>query len=391
MKSVNPLVAAALLAGCAGMNPRVVEPAEYLAGLSSDPTIYGDDRASSFVAPFDMSFEPLRKILLVNFNDPVYEGIEMQTFDGSDGKEALMLMLYRRDQRVDHYWTANYAMDDEHRRQRSALLNTPAFHGAWPLEYHLTVTGGGLDVAAKIRDVDGREIAFSLKETGSAPGYGAILAPVAARSLEPDAFSLVFMHDFTLVRVKNAQARVVVGGEERAIEKLPVFFPGPRAYLLRYSLRNVAGRWNVRAQATLAAIPVSLGDSSAADGAFKYDLAWTNGHPEIRTATARSGDHAMRLSFGPPLPDLAGLRDGARVDGRFTVDVNEVQGVIAGEYRVQRSGESVQLEIHPVEGWQPPMASGAPWVRSYRWKAQLSPAPDGRLQLKAKWIRANDG
>lgn len=65
----------------------------------------------------------------------------------------------------------------------------------------------------------------------SAPTFDALLAPIGAGSREPDSLPLISMHDFKLVRRKDAQVRVAIAGQERPVDLLTFFFPGPRAYL----------------------------------------------------------------------------------------------------------------------------------------------------------------
>ncbi len=52
------------------------------------------------------------------------------------------------------------------------------------------------------------------------------------------------------------------------------------------------------------------------------------------------------------------------------VNVNDVPGVMAGEYHVLRDEAGVRVVIQPLRAWHPPM-EGPPWVSTYRYEATI--------------------
>jgi hypothetical protein len=124
---------------------------------------------------------------------------------------------------------------------------------------------------------------------------------------------------------------------------------------------------------------------SCRDGQTRYELIDNAGHPEIREMVGSSDKHTVSFEFSPPIPDLPSLRDGIEVDGRFSAGADEVEGIVAGEYHVRRRGETVEMEIRPLEGWQP--MPGPTWVRSWIWRSILTLGADNAVSMKAAWIR----
>jgi hypothetical protein len=376
-----------LATACVALQPSVVEPDEYLGAHENPASIYESTLEPSLLPIFDVRFEPMERVALVNFSDdPVYNGIELQTFDTPDGGESALALLWRRDGVVDVYMTPNHRMDEVARRSLENLLNRITVQPA-SFEYRLNVTEHGLDAALAMRDREGRDVRFEVVETRGTPRLGALIAPVGAQVEQPAYLPIVFLDDFALVRRRGARIEISIDGERRAPEKMTRLVRGPASYFTRYSTRVVIANWNERREARLHPLPVPPGATEVRDGNLSYRLAWNAGAPEIATLVAHAGSDRLTLRFAPALPAIQAMRPGVRVDGRFVINVNDVDGVVAGEYHVQRSDDGVYLALQPLDAWQPPILDGAPWVASYRYEAVVSAGPGG-MYLKGQWHRA---
>jgi hypothetical protein len=270
---------------------------------------------------------------------------------------------------VDVYLTPNFRMDGDKRRSLENLLNRITVQTA-AFDYRLEVSEYGLDAALRMRDRDGREVSFEIVETTGRPRLGSLIAP-----------------DFALVRRRGARSRVVIDGQERTPEKMTRLVRGPASYFTRYSTRVVIANWNERRDALLEPLPLRAGAAEVTAGNLTYGLRWNGVLPEVESVIAPAGMDRVTFRFSPALPAWAALRPDAVVAGRFVINVNEVEGITAGEYRVQRDATGVRLEIQPLQAWQPPILRGPPWVASYRYIARLdlsSPQP----RLKSEWRRA---
>jgi hypothetical protein len=71
------------------------------------------------------------------------------------------------------------------------------------------------------------------------------------------------------------------------------------------------------------------------------------------------------------------------------IGINGVPGVVAGTYRVARTGDAAELSLQPLKAWQPPILKGAPWVSTYRYEARIDLSAAAPT-LASAWTRASD-
>jgi hypothetical protein len=377
------------VSACVAMQPSVVQPDRYLGRQVNAETIYRAAAAPVLLPIFDVRFEPMERLMLVNFgDDPVYEGIELQTFAASDGGESALALLWRREGVVDVYMTPNHAMSERSRQGIENLLNQITLQRA-AFAYRLDVTEHGLDAALRMTDRDGRDVRFEIVETRGRPRLGALIAPVGAQTEDPAYLPIVFLDDFALVRRRGARLEVTIDGDRRAPDKMTRLVKGPASYFTRYSTRVVIVNWNERREAALRPLALEPGQAEIGDGNLGYRLSWNGPHPEVAAVTAHAGEDRVSFRFAPALPDLLSLREGTGVAGRFTISVNEVEGIVAGEYYVRRDPEGVRLVMQPLAAWQPPILKGAPWVASYRYEALVEVEAAG-ARLVGGWRRRTE-
>jgi hypothetical protein len=382
-------VAIPILAGCVSMNPSVVDPESYLGSRTNAPEAYRSVAPPVLLPVIDVRIDPMDRLFLVNFgDDPIYEGVELQTFPGADGgPPAARVLLWRADT-VDVYDPPDRTFDEDvDRRGLEALLSPREVTlQRTDFDYRFGITEHGLDAALRIRDREGRLVEVEVVETRGEPVIGGLIAPVGATSASPDYLPLFFLDEFALVKRGGTRVRILVDGRERSPSKMTRLMKGPASYFTRYSNRVVLAHWNERRDTVLEPVPLSPGTEAVEAGGLEWSIQWNGERPEVPSVAARPGADRLTFVFSPALPDLTALRTGTRIEGRFVVNVNDVPGVVAGEYRVERDAESVRLVFQPLEAWQPPMVRGLSWVSSYRYEAEIdlgvTPA-----RLVSRWER----
>lgn len=68
------------LAGCVTMNPSVVDPDVFLGARTNPADVYGPAGSAAILPVLDVRIDPMDRLFLVNIaDDPVYEGVELQT------------------------------------------------------------------------------------------------------------------------------------------------------------------------------------------------------------------------------------------------------------------------------------------------------------------------
>jgi hypothetical protein len=381
---------AVFLAGCVDMQPSIVEPGKYLGRQSNPEGIYREDAAATVLPVFDIRFDPMDRLMLVNFaDDPVYEAIELQIFDAEDGGESALVLLARRGGDVDVFTTRNHVLTDDSRAGIEALMTpgTVTFQTA-DFAYRFIVGPHGLDAALDLVDRAGKLVSFEIVETKGEPRIGALIAPVGARSSEPEYLPLIFLDEFALVKHSGTRIRITIDGHDRQPDKMTRLLKGPAVYFTRYATRLVIASWNERREAALQPVSVAPGETTAEAGGMSWRLRWNGAHPETESVTATTGRDIVEFQFSPALPDLAALREGVDLAGRFVISVNDVPGITAGDYRVARAGDEVTLEIQPRLAWQPPILKGPSWVASYRYEARVDLSAEVPV-LTSAWSRVD--
>jgi hypothetical protein len=382
------LLASLAQTGCITMNPSVVDPDAFLGARANPIEVYGPAGAPAILPVLDVRIDPIDRLFLVSFaDDPVYEGVELQTFPRPDGEPDVRVLLWRPDT-VDVYDSPGRVFDEAVDRRTIESLVSPKAVTMQRAEFdhRFEITEHGLDAAIRIRDREGRDVAMEVVETRGTPVTGGLIAPVGATSASPDYLPVFFLDEFALVKRGGTRITISVDGQGRSPAKMTRLIKGPASYFTRYSNRVVIAHWNERREALLSPRPVVPGQSMVAVNGIEYRLAWNGDRAEVAAAVATKDDDAVTFFFSPALPDFGALSPGARIDGRFVINVNEVPGVVAGEYQVERRGDSVRLVFQPLDAWQPPIIRGPSWVASYRYEADIDVAGTAP-RLRSRWVR----
>lgn len=210
-----------------------------------------------------------------------------------------------------------------------------------------------------------------------------MLAPLGDMIKAPTMFPFFFIEAFEFVHRSGGKVNVRIDGKPRPASTIPILVNGSRMYLARYSFSPAIAVWNRDTDTEV--FPVAPGASTQAITDPTYQLRHVLGHAEIERITWADAGHRMSLAFSPPIPDLAALRTGVDLEGRFSAGMDDYPGVFAGEVRVRRAADAVTVEVHPRKGWQPQF--GSLWLASYHLTTTLTMADPGHVRLKSRWRR----
>jgi hypothetical protein len=180
----------------------------------------------------------------------------------------------------------------------------------------------------------------------------------------------------------GAEITIHIGGQARTPEQIPFPVNLEFVYLSRYTTDPILGCWNKSYTGKLS--PMQPGQQSTfEDRQTRYELVDNAGHYEIRKIIGFNAKHNVSFEFSPPIPDLPGLKDGIELSGRFSAGADEVLGIVAGEYHIQRHGDIIEMEILPLEGYQP--NPGALWVKTWVWHGTITVSTDKTVSMKSEW------
>jgi hypothetical protein len=363
-------------------------------------TIYRPAAAGDFYVPFNLHLDQMKRLLLINIQrdpDTVYLGFEPQVFDDPVNGHGLIVIAWRLDGKVDVYHQPTVTLKPVNYefvgKGLADLIERPL------TDAHYEVQPRGVDVQLAFEDKLGRSIAVRVHETNEHPRQPfSLLAPFPSGSEKPSSLPLVLLYDFYFVRQKNTQVEIVIQGKHHKADTLPVSIDGTRMYFMRYSTDPFIIHWNKDFAGLLPALHPS-GVGPIEDDDAIYELVQNDGHFEISSLRPRDQSHAVQFTFSPAFPDVVHLRESAQVSGTFHIDLEKSMGHIAGVYQVQRCGDQVKIEVHPVGGWQPGVRKWSvrfmffvvklfkQWPKTYRWTATLDLSQPDAPQLHARWTR----
>jgi hypothetical protein len=353
-------------------------------------------------SPIDLISDPMQALFLANFDDdPEYNGIELQTFDHPDKGQGAATIMWRCDGKVDFYITPGVQID----RDRAEV---GAGVGEWIMEdyrFWLDHSPQGVNAFVDLRLKDDRPVRMHVQEQRRNPGQAlTILAPAGESIAHPRFFPVFRLHDIDLVRQARTAVTLRIGEQERTPLRLPIPMPHnlSRVYFMRYCFDPLIGLLNPQYEGPLSPLEAEV-PGPYQHAHMHYALEDNAGHLEIARAATRGDRHELFVTFKPALPDVAALRDGAAIQGRFGVGVDGAGGIVRGAYSVRRQGRQVHLEMQPTENWSPRGSLRAKltlmffprvfrtWVKTYRWSATIELAAGDLPQMRSAWTRVGEG
>ena len=360
------------------INPRdsVVDPQRYLGEHSNPADIYRHPSTGLLYSPLNIEVTPMERLILLDIaDDPEYGSIELQIFDDRRGQGARVL-LYRKNGPADFYYTSQVFADP-------AEPNTAVIIPE--MQYRLNVTTIGLAAGLKMKDRGGKSIEFQMKESSIKKEAKGFLAPVGGgTAITFDYFPFFHMKGMKFVRRSGSKITINVDGKARTPQEIPIPVNWEFVYLGRYSTDPIIGCWNRTYYGEL--FPMRPNEQSTyQDEQTLYELVNNAGHYEIRRMIGFSDGHTVSFEFSPPIPDLLNLKDEINLSGYFSAGADEVLGIVAGEYSIERHGDTIEMKIRPLKGWQP--MPGKIWVKTWIWQSRITVGINNTVWMKSEWIR----
>lgn len=354
----------------------VVNQKRYLGNHSNPANIYDQPATGKFYSPLNADVAHMDKLLLVDIeDDPEYSSIELQIFDDARGQGARVL-LYHQVGPADSYWSSEAFVDEAETNSNYIVPD---------MEYSLSITKSAVTASLKMQDKEGKSIEFNLKEAPRKNWAKGFLAPIGGGSaITFDYFPFFHMKDMNFVLRPGTKLVIKIGGEPRTPVQIPIPVNWEMVYLSRYTASPIIGRWNRPYDGELPALQPEP-QLTYQDGQTRYELVDNAGHYEIRKMAGFDDKHEVSFEFSPPIPDLPALKDGAEINGRFSAGADEILGIVAGVYHIKRQGQVIEMEILPLEGWQP--NPGSIWVKTWTWKGVITVGAGDNVSLKSEWTR----
>ena len=136
---------------------------KYLGKRENSLKIYDQPPRNMILSPFNMMFDLIDRLLVVNFeDDPIYYGIELQIFH-KIGKDYPLVIMYRKDNMMDIYYTNEIVLKNR-KKMVTDLYSNVSFNQLEDIENKFQFDEMGLDAYLFLKDKLEQEIEFKIKE-----------------------------------------------------------------------------------------------------------------------------------------------------------------------------------------------------------------------------------
>jgi len=367
------------------LNNILIDHHKYLGKRENSLKIYDRPPRNMILSPFNLTFDSIDRLLIVNFeDDSIYHSIELQVFNKID-KEYPLVIMYRKDNRMDIYYT-NEIVIKNRKKVITDLLANASFNQLDDIEYKFQFDEMGLDAYLFLKDKLGKEIEFKIKENTSGRELTSILAPISAVSKKPEYFPIVFLNKFGMVIKENTEIFVKIHGFLRNATEMPVRMNKMSYYSARYSLKPIISNWNNIFSGNINPIILNPPTLNLSNENITFSLVKNHDYYEIEKISGKDEEnHTVSFEFSPALPNLLSLRSNLKVKGRFSCIIEEIKGVFAGEYYLTRTGDTIEFIIQPTKGRQP--FPGKLWLKTYNWISKIQIYAIDDIKINSYWRR----
>jgi len=364
----------AIFNSCMTTKPYSVNQEKYLGLQTNSSDIYINKQSLSFYSPFNININPMDRLMLIDFEgDSLYETIELQVYNDFRGKGATVI-LYGKNGENDVYYTD------------SVFVNSRLFKGHIyenkEIKYFLNVSNNCLEANVELKDKFGRNISAIIKEGQNTNNPSSFLAPIGGIIKTFSFFPLFYMEKFNFVIHAGTIITIKIDNNILKPKKIPILLNGSFVYLSRYSNEPVISSINDKYDGDLKPMVPTQKDRFI-DGNMTYEITLNNSHYEIKRAVCSNSRNKVAISFSPAIPDLINLKQNITLNGKFSMETDSVTGIVAGVYQISRTTDKIEITMNPTKAYSP--MTGALWVLSYKWNANITISSSGSVNMNSKW------
>ncbi len=349
--------------------------------------------------PFSMDIDPMEKLLLINFEkdpDSLYIGFEPQVFDDDINGKGHSVIGWRVDGKVDVYHQSSLDLDKRKYDIAGKGLANMVETVMEKADFH--VSKNGVKASYKFKDMENRDIRLNITERNDKKRkpFG-LLAPMGSVAENPSALPLVLLHDFYFVRKRKTSISISIAGKSHRPDELPIPIDFTKMLFTRYSPDPLILTFNREADELLPYLELRTGTEEISTEDLCYSIEWVSGKPRIKSMEKSSGKHVIKLNFDPSFPDI---EEDSSFEGEFEIVGDPSTGKIRGEYKVEKKGNCLDLQMIPSYGWIPKPDRPSlkmlyavakifkRWPSTYRWTAKITRNKSGELYMRSTWKRS---
>ena len=306
------------------------------------------------IIPFNMELDPIKKLLLVNFDknpEDIYSGLELQYLVTKNEGSGYRLIAYRNDKYVDVYDEESLQIQ-EIGAFEVCLNGLANYRKVSFSKVSYEMSQEGIQVEFALADYMGREIDVVIKEHSKKKSrFIDLIAPIGLSSKNPVVLPVYAMYQFDLVRKRNTEISVKVNGKAIIPDAFPVPIPkdGQFRYFTRYGYDCEMVEFGRERKETLPLLDLEDSNIVRHNGLIS-SFSFENGTYRLKNMEFEKTKHHFMLHFTEPFPDLVRM-DNTTVHGTFRIEMDSSMGDISGEYSITKKNSIVQIELIPSKGW----------------------------------------
>ena len=363
----------------------VVDHHKYLGKRNNSLKIYESSPKNMIFSPFNITIDHIDRLMLINFEeDPIYYAIELQIFRIA-GEKLPLVILYRKDDLVDIYYT-NEAIMEYRKKLIEDLLTNVSFNQLEEIDFRFQTDDMGLDAYLFLKDKLEKDIELKIKENTPGRELTAMLTPIDAASKKPQYFPIVYLNEFGMVIKKDTEIFIKIHGFLRKPVEMPVRMNGMYVYLAYYSLEPIIVNWNNTYSGRLNSIFLDPANKDVKKENLSYKILNNGGYYEIKKISGKDEfGHTISFEFSPAIPNLITLKSNVNIKGKFSCCIDDRKGIFAGEYYINRVGDIISFNIQLNKGWQP--FPGKLWLKTYKWNAEIDIFEKNNIRIQSNWYR----
>ena len=357
----------------------------FLGNNKNSLNIYEKPPRNMILSPFNLSFEPIDRLLLINFEeDPLYHSIELQVLHKADEFYPLVF-IFRKDDLIDIYYTNEKAILDR-KKMATDLQNNTSYNRLETIDYKFDYNEMGLNAHLFLKDKLEKKVEIKIKENSPGRELTAFLTPTSSARKNPQYFPIVYLNKFSMVFKKDTDIYVKINENLKKPAEFPVKINNQTCYMARYSLDPINSKWNMSFSGNLNPILIDTNNGDPIKAGLSYEILNNEGYFEIKKITGIDElNHSLSFEFSPAIPNLISLKSEIKIKGKFSLIIDNKEGTFAGLYQITKKNEVIQISIHPTKGWQP--FPGKLWLKTYRWIANIEILDDLEFKIQSNWTR----
>lgn len=372
------LIGILVFSSCVSLEPDFTNQENYFSKYQSmnNPAIYNGVSASGYLPVLSFRSKAndaywLNGLALTQFTgDSAYNQIELQKIGFAGGEGMAVLIYHENRSLVDVYYQKEIPLI------KSEVEKMVNHAEVFPTDFDASfdIVDRRFILKLNLTDKYGRKISLHIEEKNPTNELARFIAPIGSGIDNPHYFPLLYMDDMRFVSKRDSDFRLSIGGKAMKASNVPL-----NSHLLtRYSFSVINAEWLPQ---TDSIIGLQTIDSPELTNQFADNY----GYAELVQQQYNFRGRKLTVHYCPAIPDLVALKDEQQLEGRFIVNSETMEGVLAGRYSIDKTAGKITLGIKPEEGWQP--MPGKSWVTTYAWKAELTPESNGKFHWKSHWER----